>query len=215
MGSRTSSKGPRKRFKATEYLERVGPQEERVRALVTQKIVECKRCPLSSQAGVTPVPIYGPTPSDILVIGEAPGEDENREGKPFIGRSGVLLREAMGRVGLIPKEMAWANSASCWPRPFGEGNAPKDWALKACFPHLRRQINLADPRFVLLVGGVALQRVRPDLRISKTHGKPLKGRKRVWFPVWHPSYILQNGGEHSEPYLELIEDLGRFASLVQ
>lgn len=170
------------------------------RKLLRERCLACEKCELRKKA-TNPVPFFGPTPADIAVIGEAPGRAEDKEGQPFIGPSGSLLKTIMKKVGLSPAQMLWVNTVQCWPD--GE---PKDHHIDACHSHRWEPIALAEPTSILLVGKKALSTIRPDLSLSDTHGRPLhwaygdtlQGRVQHWtarvifWPIYHPSGALKN-----------------------
>lgn len=177
--------------------------------LIRQQILQCRKCSLACPPKVRPVPFWGPAPCDIAVLGEAPGAVENREGRPFVGPAGQLLRRGLVEVGLDPNRMAWLNSVCCWPLK----GAPPSHALDACYTNLLAQLRLIEPKFVLVVGGVALRRIKPAKRISDARGKPIWGRYAVWWPIMHPAWLLRNHTPHNEE--EWLDDLRGFADLVR
>lgn len=152
-----------------------------------RQIFGCQNCDLRVGCHA-PVPFAGPTPNRLMVVGEAPGADEDKQGEPFVGKSGKLLRRLIREVGMDDKKMAWANTVCCYPH-----GTPKATHVEACRYNLRRQMELVDPFHVLLVGGVALGSFRPDLRISQVHGRlfVLSKNGPVCFPILHPAAALR------------------------
>jgi DNA polymerase len=120
-------------------------------AVVRRQILTCGRCELRGHARL-PVPFHGPSPCHTMVVGEAPGRDEDVALRPFVGRSGQLLRQYMVSAGLDPTAMFWANAACCYP---GSLKTPTDEHLFACRPNLEAQIRLANPSWILVVGSTA------------------------------------------------------------
>lgn len=148
----------------------------------------------------------------------APGITEDREGKPFIGSAGYLLRQLLEEL-KFPKDIAWANAVCCYPGRKGGGDAkPTIPQLNACKSHLIGQIEVIKPSFIFLVGGTALEAFRPDLSLSNVHGQPLfydaaemqhtvswTQALYVW-TIYHPAAALRN-----RKYERLIrEDLENF-----
>lgn len=181
-------------------------------------IRSCTRCPLHTKAR-EPVPWSGPTPSKYLFIGMAPGIEENKQGQPFIGSSGNLLR-SMLRQAHFPKDVAFANAVCCFPGRIPGGDAkPLPSELQACRSNLTRQIDVIKPSYIFLVGGTALEAFRPDLSLSYVHGRPLFydgvdfNHKLTHVPygitmwtIYHPAAALRN-----KKYDGLIrEDLATF-----
>lgn len=160
---------------------------------VRSRIAKCKRCPLS--AHTKPVLWSGPTPLNppaIAVIGEAPGEMEERTGRGFIGPSGQLLRRMMKDVGLDPERMGWLNSCMCRPKQTSIVNPdPPAASLKACGVNVNMSLAVLKPRFLLLVGRIALNQWRPGAKLQQAHGRPfITGDRRITIGVYHPAALL-------------------------
>lgn len=187
-------------------------------------IRNCTSCDLRKTANC-PVPWSGPTPAKYLFIGMAPGVEEDKQGQPFVGRSGNLLRYWLKEAGFVGS-VAFANAVSCFPgrnKQKGGDNEPTQSQLEACRTNLTRQINAIRPEYLFLVGRTALQAFRPDLTLGYVHGRPLfyDGRDLghhlrhvdVGLPVWtiyHPAASLR-----SLKYERLIkEDLRTFVEWV-
>lgn len=154
---------------------------------VREQVLCCESCELFNK-GHGPVPFSGPTPAHVAVVGEAPGKTEDEKGQPFIGPAGSLLREYMTTAGIDPEMVFFANAASCWP----DGTPTSDH-VNACSRNLETQLELARPRWVLLVGGVALSTLRPDLKVTRARSHVFcpPGRPRFLSTV-HPSFALRN-----------------------
>ena len=112
----------------------------------------------------------GQDQTDILVIGEAPGADEDRQGKPFVGRSGQMLDEMMGHVGLSRDTNFRITNIVFW-RPPGN-RKPNAGEIALCWPFSKRHIELVAPKVILAVGGLSAQTlIDPNLRITRERGK--------------------------------------------
>jgi uracil-DNA glycosylase len=174
---------------------------------VRRSILACTRCTLSSRAGVTPVPYSGPVPATVAVVGEAPGLQENIEGRPFApsGASGRLLRKTLDDGGIDLDECFICNRVQCYP----DGTPTMD-EQRACKVHLRRQLELADPKFVLVLGAVALRYFDRDLQVSTCHGHWWMRGPVLIFPTFHPAAALRSPEWHGR----FIKDVGHFARLV-
>jgi len=155
----------------------------------------CRRCALA--AGRTQIVVDRGSPAaGILAVGEGPGEQEDREGRAFVGRAGRLLDELLAAVGLEPeRDLLIANVVKCRP----PGNRPPDAAeARACLPYLHRQIALARPRAVLLLGATAVRHFVESRRAFAM--ERLVGRRvelTAWpgvgfFPLYHPAYLLRD-----------------------
>ncbi len=162
-------------------------------------VMQCTRCELH-QARHQVVFGSGPMPSKIMIIGEAPGEQEDKQGLPFVGRSGKLLTQLLEETGIKrEKDVFIANIVKC--RPPNNRN-PKTIEVQACQEFLIRQIQLVQPKVVAVLGAPALRAVLGErLAISKVRGtwyeqsvsymkRPLK-----IMPLFHPAYLLRYGSE--------------------
>lgn len=173
---------------------------------VRAQIIGCKRCELASRC-TRPVPFDGPYPSDICVVGEAPGREEDRWGKPFIGPSGQLAKSWVEpRLGSVP----WLNVVSCWPN-----RTPTKAEVDACRDNLWAQLSLIDPKLILLFGGVAAGAFVDGYRVGELRGRWFKvstnGQevldKDIWCMVtWHPAAVLRNGAL----LVDVLDDLRTF-----
>jgi uracil-DNA glycosylase family 4 len=130
----------------------------------------------------------------ILLIGEAPGRDEDRVGKPFVGRAGQLLDKMLASIGLDRKTNAYITNVINWRPPDNRDPTPEEAA--ACLPFLRRHIELADPEIIILLGAVAARHVVGiSDGIMKLRGRWLEyrvGERMVpLMPTLHPAYLLR------------------------
>ena len=159
---------------------------------------QCRRCPLAE--GRTRVVLARGNPTArLLLIGEAPGAEEDRLGLPFVGRSGQLLDRLLAGACLDPEhDLYIVNGVKCRPP---QNRRPTPAELAACRPWLERQIALLDPALILLVGATALQAVlgvkggitRLRGRWQEGEGPLLAGRALM--PLLHPAYLLRHASE--------------------
>ena len=132
--------------------------------------------------------------ADIMVIGEAPGADEDRQGKPFVGRSGQMLDEMMGHVGLSRDTNFRITNIVFW-RPPGN-RKPNAGEIALCWPFSKRHIELVAPKVILAVGGLSAQTlIDPNLRITRERGKwrefSVGAQTIPVLPTLHPAYLLR------------------------
>lgn len=156
---------------------------------VRERVLTCTSCGLHELCRA-PVPFFGPAPNYLAVMGEAPGAREDEAGQPFVGPAGELLRECLRAAAIDPDRVFWVNAVSCWPHR--ENHTPTSAEVNACSGNLAAQLELADPSWVCLLGGVALSTVRSDLKISRARGHVLLAGRRRYFVAFHPSYALRN-----------------------
>jgi len=159
---------------------------------------QCRRCPLAEARSQVVIARGNPS-ARLLLIGEAPGADEDRLGLPFVGRSGQLLDRLLAEAGLDPeRDLYIVNAIKCRPP---QNRRPTPAELAACMPWLERQIALVDPALILLVGATALQAVLGVKGgITRLRGQWHEGEGsllvgRALMPILHPSYLLRNASE--------------------
>lgn len=150
---------------------------------------EIEECPLCKQWGEgRAVPGEGNPDADIVFIGEAPGRQEAKTGRPFVGRSGKLLRAAIGEVGIGEKEVFITSPVKYLPL---RGTPSRENILHSR-EHLSKQLLIIDPKIVVLLGNTAcvalLDRKVP---IVKEHGTVVRKDGRRYFITFHPAYALR------------------------
>jgi len=131
---------------------------------------------------------------DILVIGEAPGETEDKDGVPFVGRAGNLLRNALTEVGYILEGMRFTNVVRCRP----PDNTITKKATNACRQFVIADIERYNPPIVFLLGNVPLNAILGESGISNWNGVLVKKDDRMYVPLFHPAYILRNNNAMDE-----------------
>jgi DNA polymerase len=128
-----------------------------------------------------------------MFIGEGPGAEEDRQGLPFVGRSGQLLDRLIGEeLGLDPAQVQVTNVVRC--RPPGNRD-PQDDEINACRPYLERQLAVVQPAVVVTLGNFAARFMLGRAEgVSRLRGRTYDCRGAVLVPTYHPSYVLRNGG---------------------
>jgi DNA polymerase len=185
------------------------PTEQELAALdldgLRERVVSCTACTLCRNRRQA-VFGMGPQAARWLVVGEAPGEQEDRQGLPFVGRSGQLLDAMLASVGMSrERDVFIANVIKC--RPPGNRN-PKPEEIAACGPYLMRQIELLKPERILVLGRFAAQTLLgTDAPIGSLRGRVhmFKARDRE-IPVvvsYHPAYLLRSPGEKARTWQDL------------
>jgi len=127
----------------------------------------------------------------IFIIGEAPGRDEDLQGRPFVGKSGQLLDKILAACGFTREEHVFiSNIVKCRP-PDNRVPTPQEAAV--CMPWLLKQIELANPKILILLGATALKyMIGPELRITREHGNWINWQNRLAMPVYHPAALLRD-----------------------
>ncbi|MGZ4784945.1 MAG: uracil-DNA glycosylase [Acidimicrobiales bacterium] len=153
----------------------------------------CTRCPLA--AGRTQVVFgMGDPDADLVFIGEGPGAEEDRQGLPFVGRSGKLLdRLMLEELGITRERVYIANVVKCRPP---DNRDPRPEEITACRPYLEQQLDLIEPRVLVTLGKFAGQLLLDStVGITKLRGHDYPYRGAVLIPTLHPAYALRGGGE--------------------
>lgn len=159
---------------------------------LAQKASVCTRCDLS-KTRTHAVFADGDPSASIMLIGEAPGQQEDESGVPFVGKAGQLLTQLLASVGITrPNDIYICNTVKCRPP---KNRKPEPEEMSACFPYLEGQIHWVKPKIILLAGATAVQDIlKTKVGISKLRGQwfdtPFAGAKAM--PIFHPSYLLRN-----------------------
>jgi DNA polymerase len=161
---------------------------------VEERILKCQKCTLS-QGRTNAVPGEGSLEAELMFVGEAPGRDEDLQGRPFVGRAGQLLTKIIGAMKFNREDVYITNVVKC--RPPNNRNPNKE-EIETCKNYLLEQIEMIKPRAI-----VALGRVATDFFIHSSLGMTaLRGNFREFndiqvMPTFHPSYIIRNEGNKS------------------
>lgn len=154
------------------------------------EVMHCTSCGLSQTRNHV---IFGEgnVHAPVLIIGEAPGRDEDLQGRPFVGLSGQLLDKILAACGFNRKEHVYiSNIIKC--RPPGN-RTPLPEETHRCKPYLLKQIELIDPKILILLGATALKNmIGSDLKITRFRGTWINWENRLVMPVYHPSALLRN-----------------------
>lgn len=161
---------------------------------IKNKCLSCHKCPLGETRNNIVFSDGVPNPK-LMLIGEAPGFYEDKEGKPFVGKAGQLLDRIFASVGLTRKKDVYiCNTIKCRPP---ENRNPLPDEKKACWEYLKAQIDIIKPKIILLCGNVAVQSILGNVGgITRIRGKWFNGDEKVYgaklMPIFHPSYLLRN-----------------------
>ena len=178
---------------------------------LADRVRQCSRCELHSGRKQT-VFGTGNLRAEWMIIGEAPGADEDTQGEPFVGRAGQLLNSMLQAMGYPREQVYIANVVKC--RPPGNRD-PKPDEVASCSSYLARQIELVNPRMILCLGRVAAQNLlNTDTPIGKLRGQlhHLGEKQRPVVVTYHPAYLLRSPGEKRKAWQDLQFALANFAS---
>lgn len=151
---------------------------------------ECYRCGLGASRTHAVVG-RGNLNADLMIVGEAPGQNEDETGLPFVGRAGQLLEKILASVGFNSEQDLYiCNINKCRPP---ENRVPTPVEIAACKPYLLEQIRLVDPKIILLTGATSVKALTGNkTAISKIRGTWIEWEGRLCMPIFHPSYLLRN-----------------------
>jgi len=155
--------------------------------LIHSEILECTKCELH-KSRTKAVPGEGSHDARIIFVGEGPGQNEDEQGRPFVGAAGKFLTELIESIGLKRSNVFITNIVKCRPP---NNRAPRKSEVEACNPYLRSQIRLINPRIVCALGTPAITTLMGDeYSASRHHGKPLTKGEVTILPMYHPAAAL-------------------------
>lgn len=176
--------------------------------LLSDKVVHCKQCDLY-KTRTHPVIGEGSLDADLFFIGEAPGFNEDKQGRPFVGRAGAILDELLASIDLKRSDIYIANILKCRPP---KNRNPTESEIRACTPFLERQLDLINPEVIIPMGSFSTEYIfsKFDLKftkISELHGKvftktTLYNTVHI-LPMYHPAVATYNPNKKNE----LLEDI--------
>lgn len=184
---------------------------------IAQAIVNDNVCPDLAASATQLVFGDGNPNADIVFIGEAPGKNEDLQGKPFVGAAGKFLNEMLQTIGLKREDIYITNIVKYRP-PNNRDPLPEE--KKAFLPYLQAQLEAIQPKVVATLGRHSMNCFLPDLQISQIHGEPKRIKIRmkqgepleiVILPLFHPAAALYNGGMRQT----LIDDFARIPTILQ
>ncbi len=169
-------------------------KKEEIMEKITSRIKKCHACRLA-ETRTNVVPGEGDVNSPILFVGEGPGEDEDKTGRPFVGRAGKLFDKILESVKLNRKDVYIANVVKCRPP---KNRVPLPDEIEACSPYLMAQIEVINPKIIVPLGATAMKYFLGNevKSITEARGKLFdwKGGIKI-FPMFHPSYLLRNASK--------------------
>lgn len=152
---------------------------------IDSEIKACTKCGLCKQRNNT-VPGEGPADASILIIAEGPGAEEDATGRPFVGRSGMLLRRTLSSLGM---NVFIANVVKCRPP---QNRKPTPAESETCKPYLLEQIKIINPKVIILLGNTALEAILGETGITTLRGKIIEKDGIKYIPTFHPAAVLRD-----------------------
>ncbi len=185
-------------------------QEEKLTAL-HNKILQDTVCPELAAQATQLVMGAGNADADIVLVGEAPGKNEDEQGLPFVGAAGKFLNEMLASAGMNREDVYITNIVKYRP-PNNRDPSPEE--KKAFWPYLLKQLQIIEPKIVVTLGRHSMEYFLPGQYISKIHGQPkriqLGDHKIVIVPLYHPAAALYNGSMRQT----LIDDFMRMPEII-
>lgn len=164
----------------------------------------CKSCQKCALADTRHNVVFGVGPRDaeVMFIGEGPGENEDLQGEPFVGRGGKLLDDMLELIDLSRQTNVYiANIVKCRPP---HNRDPLNTEQDACIGYLRNQVALIRPKIIVCLGRIAAMRlIKPDYKITKEHGQWVE-KSGVWMTaLYHPAAILRDPSKRPDTFVDL------------
>ena len=166
-----------------------------------QTCKSCRKCALADTRHNVVFGV-GPRDAEVMFIGEGPGENEDLQGEPFVGRGGKLLDDMLELIDLSRQTNAYiANIVKCRPP---QNRDPLNTEQDACIGYLRNQVALIRPKIIVCLGRIAAMRlIRPDYKITREHGQWME-KAGVWMmAMFHPSALLRDPSKRPESFVDL------------
>ena len=175
---------------------------------IKEDIIANKVCPTLAQTATQLVFGDGNPDAELVFIGEAPGKNEDLQGKPFVGAAGQFLQEMLATINLERDQIYITNIVKYRP-PNNRDPLPEE--KKAFLPYLQAQLEVIKPKLVVTLGRHSMNCFLPDLQISQVHGQPKRYKGLVYLPLFHPAAALYNGSMRQT----LIDDFAKIPEILK
>lgn len=160
----------------------------------------CRKCPLAETRHHV-VFGEGARDAEVMLIGEGPGEQEDRTGRPFVGRAGKLLDDMLAMIDLDRERVFIGNMVKCRPP---ENRDPLNLEQEACIGYLRNQVALIKPKIIVCLGRIAaIKLIREDFKITREHGQWFEKAGVQMTALYHPSALLRDPRKRPESFEDL------------
>lgn len=177
-------------------------------AMLQDEIRECKSCGLCTTMPFSPVPGIGPVNASIMIVGEAPGEDESIAEEPFVGLAGRMLNRLLTSSGLKREDVYICNTVNCRPIDGKKNRAPTKVEIKACNQWLFKQIELVKPKVIFTLGKIPttlLLKEKSTMKLGEHVGIVHRVDSFDVIPNWHPSFIMVYGREEMDKAINVFK----------
>ena len=165
-----------------------------------EECIHCQKCGLA-ETRTNVVFGEGARDAEVMFIGEGPGEQEDRTGRPFVGRAGQLLDDMLAMIDLKREKVFIGNMVKCRPP---QNRDPLNIEQEACIGHLRNQVALLKPKIIVCLGRIAAMKlIKEDFKITREHGQWIE-KAGVWMmAMYHPSALLRDPRKRPESFEDL------------
>ena len=175
-------------------------------------IIDCKKCKLCQNRSNIVFGI-GNKNADIMLIGEGPGADEDKQGIPFVGKAGQLMNKAFEGLEIDRGNVYIANIVKCRPPA---NRVPENDEAEACLNYLRNQVILIKPKIIVLLGSTALKNILgKEYGITSARGKWIEKKGILYMPTWHPAALLRDETKKIEFWKDLKQVTEKYEEIKQ
>jgi uracil-DNA glycosylase len=154
-----------------------------------EQIRKCNKCDIARDR-TNAVPGEGPENAEIMFIGEAPGWNEDKQGRPFVGQAGQFLDKLLASINLDRKQVYICNVIKTRPP---DNRDPSPTEIENCAPWLEKQLEIIKPKIIVTLGRFSMAKFFPGKTISKVHGTTVKKDGIIYFAMYHPAAALHQG----------------------
>lgn len=178
-----------------------------------QRIMTCTDCPLHKSRNKAIFGEGNPN-AEIFLVGEAPGANEDRDGRPFIGKSGQLLDNILTACGFTRQQHVFiSNIVRCRPP---NNRVPTNREVETCIPYLFEQIDLVNPKIIITLGATSTRKLLKDdsCKITAIRGNWIQWNNRLLMPVYHPAALLRNPNLKKETWEDFKKVIQTYRNLV-
>jgi len=165
-----------------------------------KECLSCRACGLCETRTQVVFGVGDPK-AEVLIVGEAPGANEDKQGEPFVGRAGKLLDDMLAMIGLKRENIYITNSVKCRPP---ENRDPLNTEKDSCHGYLERQLALMQPKIIVCLGRIsAMEMIKPDFKITQEHGQFFEKGGVQMMALYHPAALLRDPHKKPDTFVDL------------